>query len=134
MPELIVAAEGNQGMVVCFAQKLHAAGFREFPEALRNLGSIAVELFQCTAGNGKSHLEPAIRLPDSIQQQRIRGKITLLGDASQDGPVDEIVIIMRILSYVEESENPEPVRLMYLEIETKLFHKATRLKLIHKLS
>ena len=55
-------------------------------------------------------------LLDKVQQGLVHWKITLLGDPVKDGPVGEIIIVMGILADIEKTVQPQPGRLMDLEI------------------
>ena len=123
MLELILTLERRERMVASLAKEFDGTRSSKGTETVNNLGSIAFELLQCASGDGESHLEFAVAFFNGIQQQLIHRNITLLGDAPQDGTIHEIVVIMRVLADIEKAEHAETVGLMYLEIETKLFHK-----------
>ena len=43
---------------------------------------------------------------DKIQQEAVHRKITLLRYSPEDGPIGKIIIIMRILTYIEKPVKP----------------------------
>ena len=55
-------------------------------------------------------------LPDEVEQEPVHGKVALLSYPVKDGPVGEIIIVMGVLADIEESVQPQPRRLMDLEI------------------
>ena len=115
--ELLLGGQGRQRVVVGLAEEFHAAGVGQLAEALDHLGGIAVELLQGGAGDGEGQLELALVLLDSLEQQLVHRQIALLGDALEDRPVGEIVIVMGVLADIEETVKAETGGLMDLEVQ-----------------
>ena len=105
-------------MVVCLGEELHATRPRELLETLDNLGSITVELLQHGAGQGEGHLEFALRGLDGVEKDIVHRQIALACDPLQDGPVGEVIVVVRVFTNIEEPVLPEPCRLMDLKIQT----------------
>ncbi len=93
-------------MIICFAKELHASCIGQCLEAVDHFRSISVELLESGTGNGESHLERALVFLDKIQQEAVHRKITLLRYSPEDGPIGKIIIIMRILTYIEKPVKP----------------------------
>ena len=51
-----------------------------------------------------------------VQQKPVHGQVASVGHTAQNGPVGKVIIIVLIVSYIEEAVLSEPVRLMYLKI------------------
>ena len=109
-------------MVAGLAEEFHVTCRSQGPEAVDDLWGIALELLEGASRDGEGHLELAFAFLDRLQKKVVHRKIAPLGHPAQDSPVGEVIVIMRILPDVEKPEYAQAVRLMYLEIETKLFH------------
>ena len=77
--EFFGGIEEGQRMVIGFGKQLHAARFHQFPEALDDLGRVALELVERGAGNGEAHLEAALVATDQLEQKSIHGQVALAG-------------------------------------------------------
>ena len=100
-------------MVIRLAEELDAARRGQGAEAVDHVRGEALELLQGGTGDGERHLE--------LAQLGVHRQIALLGDAPEDGPVGEVVIVVRVLADIEESVEPEPGGLMDLEIQADAF-------------
>ena len=118
MVELGLGREGCERMVIGLAEELHAAGLGQCAEAVDDLRSVAVELLERRTSDGEGDLELALLLLDSIEKDLVHGEVALLGDPLQDGPVGVVVIVVRVLSDIEETIEAQPCGLMDLEIQT----------------
>ena len=115
--EFLLGSEGRERMVVGLAEELHLAGIGKFPETLHDLRSIAVELFERGAGNRERKLELALALRDLLEEQLVHRQVALLRHPFKDCPVGKIVIVVRILTYIEKAVQTESRRLMDLKIQ-----------------
>ena len=115
--ELRLGGQGGQGVVVCLAEELHAAGLGQLAEALDHFGSVAVELLQDRTGDGEGQLEFALALGDRLEQQLVHRQIALLRDALEDRAVGEIIIIVGVFADIEKSVKAQAGRLVDLEIQ-----------------
>ena len=118
MLELGLGRKGCERMVIGLAEELHAAGLGQCAEAVDDLRSVAVELLERRTSDGEGDLELALLLLDSIEKDLVHGEVALLGDPLQDGPVGVVVIVVRVLSDIEETIEAQPCGLMDLEIQT----------------
>ena len=114
--ELGGGGQGGKRVVVGLAEELHLAGGRKLTEAVQHLGGVAVELLERRAGDRKSHLELALALGDGLEKQFIHRQIALLRHSLEDGAVGVVVVVVGVLSYIEEPVLTEPCGLMDLEI------------------
>ena len=124
-------ARRTQRVVVGLAEELHAAGSRKRLETVKHLRSIPFELLQGRTGNGKSQLELALVLLDGFKQDFIHRQIAIRSYPSEDGSVGVVVIIMRILTYIEKTIQTEPRRLMHLKIKANTLLHIPLTKLIY---
>ena len=122
MAELVLALERGKRVVAGLAEEFHVTCRSQGPEAVDDLWGIALELLEGASRDGEGHLELAFAFLDRLQKKVIHRKIAPGRNAPQYGAVHEVIVIMRILPDVEKPEYAQAVRLMYLEIETKLFH------------
>ena len=121
--ELSVGCERSERVVIGLAEELDASRSREAAEAVDHLRSVAVELFKRGTGDGERHLERSLALLDSLEEEFIHREVALLGYPLEDGPVGEVVIVMRVLADIEEPVQSESCRLVYLKVQTyTLFH------------
>ena len=121
--ELGVGCERSKRVVIGLAEELDASRSREAAEAVDHLRSVAVELLKRGTGDGERHLERSLALLDSLEEEFIHREVALLGYPLEDGPVGEVVIVMRVLADIEEPVQSESCRLVYLEVQTyTLFH------------
>ena len=104
-------------MIICLAEELHAAGVRKLAEAVDHFRSISLELLEGGSGDGECHLERSLVLLHEVEKEAVHRKVALLGNPSEDGTVGEVIVVMRILAYVEEPVKPESGRLVNLEIQ-----------------
>jgi len=89
-------------MVIGFPEDFNAAGCDKGLEALEHIRGIALELLEGGAGNREGNAELPATLLDCVQKKLIHRKIALLGNAPQNRPVGEIIIIMGIFPDIEE--------------------------------
>ena len=89
-------------MVVGLADELDATGVSEPAEAVDNLRGISVELLKSGTGDGERDLESTFALFYGFEKELVHRKVTLGGDPLQNGSVREIIVIMGVLSYIEE--------------------------------
>ena len=134
--ELGLGGEGGQGMVIRLAEELDAARRGQGAEAVDHVRGEALELLQGGTGDGERHLELALVRLDQLQELGVHRQIALLGDAAEDGPVGEVVIVVGVLADIEESVEPETGGLMDLEIQADTFrcHRYVTLLRIRKFS
>ena len=62
------------------------------------------------------HLELLAAGGYHLQQELVHGQVAPLGHTAEDGSVGEVIVIMMVVSYVEETVLSETVRLMNLKI------------------
>ena len=123
MLELRMGRERCERVIISLSEEFDAARRRKAAEAVDHFRGIAVELLEGGSGDGECYLESALALLDGLKQELVHGEIALLGYPFEDGPVGEIVIIMRVLADIEEPVKSESCRLVYLEVQTNaLFH------------
>jgi hypothetical protein len=116
MLELSFIGEGSQGVVICLGEELDLTSVGQLLETPHDLRLIAVELLESGSGDGEGDLEIFTILFDEIQKQLVHREIALVGDSVENGPVGEIVVIVGVLADVEETVQPQPGRLVDLEI------------------
>ena len=56
-----------------------------------------------------------------VEEEAVHWEIALLCHSPEDGTVGEVIVVMRILAYVEEPVKPESGRLVNLEIQANAF-------------
>ena len=117
MLELLGGSERSERVVVGLAEKLHASGLGEGPEAVYHLGSIAVELLKNRAGDAEGELNLTLGALYGFQKKLIHREIALLSYPFEYGPVRKVIIVMGILTYIEEAILTESGRLMDLKIQ-----------------
>ena len=104
-------------MVIGFGKQLHAARFHQFPEALDDLGRVALELVERGAGNGEAHLEAALVATDQLEQKSIHGQVALAGHLEEDAAVGVLILVKGIPPDVEKGVMPQTVGLMDLKVK-----------------
>ena len=116
MFELGSRGQRSQGMVICLREEFHAPGIGQLPEAVYHLRFVPVELLEGGTRDGERYLEISLVLLNQVEKELVHREIAPPGYPLEDGPVREIVVVMRVLSNVKEPVKPEPGRLMHLEI------------------
>ena len=103
-------------MRIGLADELHAACGGQGLEAVEHLGGVGLELLYHGAGEGECHLELLAAGGYHLQQELVHGQVAPLGHTAEDGPVGEVIVIVMVVSYIEETVLSETVRLMNLKI------------------
>ena len=101
--ELQRTAYRRERVIISLAKEFHTACFCQFLKALQHLRSIAIELLERTSRNGERYLERTIGSLDGLQEGFVHRQVTLLSHSLKDGPIREVIIIMRIFAYIEKS-------------------------------
>ena len=105
-------------MVVGLGKELHATCRSKFLETVEHLRAVAVELLESGSCDGECHLECSLLLLYLLKKKLIHRKIALLSYSAENGTVGEVVIVMRVLTYVEKPVLSQTVGLMDLKIQT----------------
>ena len=105
-------------MVVGLGKELHATCRSKFLETVEHLRTVAVKLLESGSGDGECHLECSLLLFNLLEKKLIHRKIAFLGYPAEDGTVGEIVVVVRVLTYVEKPVLSQTVGLMDLKIQT----------------
>ena len=104
-------------MIISFAEELGASRVRKLAETVNDFRCISLELLQCRTAYGESHLECALVLIYEFKQELVHRKIAQVSHSLENGPVREVIIIMRILADIEKPVTSQSGRLMDLEIQ-----------------
>ena len=103
-------------MGICLGYELHTSGRSQLLETVQNFRSIGLELLYHRARYREGHLEFLAAGRYHVQQKPIHGQVASVGHTAQNRPVGEIIVIVPVVSYIEEAVLSEPVRLMHLKI------------------
>ena len=120
--KLLGVLQRSQRMGIGLAQELHAAGGGEFFHRVDELGHILLKLLQRATANGKRHLEfLAVRL-NHVEKHLVGGQVTATSNARDDVIIGKVIIVIMVVTNVEEAVGLQAERLVYLKIETNRFH------------
>ena len=103
MLELSLGSKSCKRVVIGLRKELHMTCLSELTEAFQHLRSISVELLEDSTGDGECHLERTLVRFNKLEEEGIHREIALLCNPAEDGPVGEIIVVVRILSDVKES-------------------------------
>ncbi len=108
-------------MGVSLGKEFHAACGGELLEEVYELGHILLALFECHSGDGEGAAEFRV-LFEHAQQALCGRNIAALGYACHNVIVGEVIVIVMVVTYVEETVSFKAKRLVNLEIKTNSFH------------
>ena len=120
--KLVGIGQRGQRVGIGLGEELDATRGGEFLEEVDELGHIHLELLEGGAGDRDGTLEGALRLLDHAQQRLCGGDVRALGYTGDDVVVGEIVIVVVVVAYVEETVSLQTERLVNLKVETDCFH------------
>ena len=116
--EFLCVLQARQGVCVRARQELDAAGVGQCLEFVYHLGHVELQLLDGRAAHAQGALERSVSALDHIPQSVAHRHIRILRQAGDDVVVREIIEIVVVVTYVEETVTFQPERLMYVEIKT----------------
>ena len=93
-------------MGVRLGQELYAAQAGQFAEAVDHLRGIDLHLLEGSTGDGEGNLEFPAALADHFHDGTVSRQVALFGDAVKDLFVLEIVVVVMVVTDVEEAVAP----------------------------
>jgi len=103
-------------VVVGLGEKLDLAGPGQGVEGAQHLRTELLELFQQHPRQAEGDLEAAVPPADQVQEEPVRGQVTLVGDLAADGGV--LVVVEVVGTAVKNRIVAESLRLVDLEVHT----------------
>jgi hypothetical protein len=109
-------------MGVCFCQKFNTIGLCQLAEAVNDFGCMHFQLVEGNTRNGEGDFEFSFVGLNHFQQQFIGRQEGFMHHLLQNAFIAEVVVIIMIVTNIEETISFEPKRLMNLEVEADGLH------------
>ena len=121
LTEALLIADGSQTVAVGLCKELHALCLGQLLQKVDHLGGVLLQHLDGGAGKRESHLE-ALVLLRHIKHGGKCGDVTVARSLLNGALVLVVIVVVMILADVEEAIPLQVDGLMYLEIQTNLFH------------